>query len=91
MNICAFSECENALTNKCSGEVKVLMQAAERYGVMAEEARKRIEEICLYCENRFSLEKNEVNARVNRHGYDSRFSVGKREGPLARRTQFTVH
>jgi len=91
MNICAFSECENALTNKCSGEVKVLMQAAERYGIMAEETRKRIEHICLYCENRFSPEKGAVNARENAYGYDSRVSLGRREGPSARRIHFTAH
>ena len=60
MNVCAFTACENVLTNKCNGEVEVLMLVAERYGILMEKARERVEEICRHCENYSSSEKNSM-------------------------------
>ena len=60
MNVVTFTACENVLTNKCNGEVTVLIRVAERYGILMEKARERVEEICRYCENYSSSEKNSI-------------------------------
>jgi hypothetical protein len=60
VNVITFTACENVLTNKCSGEVAVLIRVAERYGILMEKARERVEEICRHCENHSSLEKNSI-------------------------------
>ncbi len=47
----AFVKCKNVFTNRCSGEVEVLISAAQRYGFLNELARERIESICRLCKN----------------------------------------
>lgn len=58
MKVCAFTACENVLTNKCNGEVKILIHVAERYGILIEKAGERMEEICQNCDNYSPSEKN---------------------------------
>jgi hypothetical protein len=60
VNVVVFNTCENVLTNKCNGEVAVLILVAERYGILMEKARERVEEICRHCENYSSSEKNSI-------------------------------
>ena len=48
-----FIACEHVFSFKCSGEVANLLHAAERYGVLMEEAGARIETVCRQC-NDFS-------------------------------------
>jgi hypothetical protein len=49
MNEYDFAKCKNIFTHKCNGEVTNLLSAAERYGVLPEKARVRIESICRQC------------------------------------------
>jgi hypothetical protein len=51
MNEYDFAGCENIFTNKCSGEVKNLLGVAERYGILTEKVRGRIESLCRQCKS----------------------------------------
>ncbi len=63
MNV--FTLCDNARTYKCSGEVQVLIRAADRYGgFLTEKARTRIETICASCKNFSSRARNGVPERA---------------------------
>lgn len=46
-----FAKCKNVFTHKCNGEVIILLGVAERYGLLTEKVRARIESICRQCEN----------------------------------------
>ena len=59
-----FTVCDNARTNKCSGEVQVLIRAADRYGFLTEKARARVEAICASCKNFSSRVRNGSPERV---------------------------
>ena len=41
--------CEHIFSFECSGEVVNLIHAAERYGILIEKARTRIDTICRRC------------------------------------------
>ncbi len=58
MNVCAFTTCENVFTHKCNGEVASLIHVAERYGILMEKARARIETVCKHCKNFSQMGKN---------------------------------
>lgn len=51
MNGSGFAACDHLFSFGCSGEVANLVRVAERYGVLAELARTRIETICRQCRN----------------------------------------
>jgi hypothetical protein len=51
MNDYGFAACNHVFSFKCSGEVSNLIHAAERYGILVEKARERIEALCRRCEN----------------------------------------
>jgi hypothetical protein len=51
MNELGFAACDQAFSFECSGEVTNLIRTAERYGVLIEKARVRIEAICRQCKN----------------------------------------
>jgi hypothetical protein len=51
MNEFGFAACDRVFGFECSGEVSNLIRTAERYGVLIEKARVRIETICRQCKN----------------------------------------
>jgi hypothetical protein len=51
MNGSGFAVCDHLFSFGCSGEVANLVKVAERYGVLVELARTRIEIICRQCRN----------------------------------------
>ena len=51
MNGSNFSACDHIFGFGCSGEVVNLVRAAERYGVLIDKARARMEAICKECRN----------------------------------------
>jgi hypothetical protein len=51
MNGLGFAACNHLFSFGCSGEVANLVRVGERYGVLVELARTRIETICRQCRN----------------------------------------
>lgn len=49
MHMTGFIACEHLFGIECSGEVANLVRVADRYGVLMEAARVRIEAICRQC------------------------------------------
>jgi len=47
----SFSACDHIFGFGCSGEVVNLVRVAERYGVLMEKARARMEAVCRECRN----------------------------------------
>jgi hypothetical protein len=44
-----FAPCDHIFSFECSGEVANLVHAADRYGILMEKARARIDAICRQC------------------------------------------
>ena len=66
MNEYDFAGCDNIFTNKCSGEVRKLLGLAERYGILTEKVRGRIESLCRQCKNSSLQRKPNVSAQTYR-------------------------
>lgn len=49
MNKSGFAVCDHLFDFGCNGEVVNLIKVAERYGILMEMARARIETICRRC------------------------------------------
>ena len=62
-----FSACDHLFSAGCSGEVANLILVAERYGVLIEQARARIETICRQCRNYSRSVKNRTGKKESGH------------------------
>ncbi len=51
MNEFGFAACDRVFSFECSGEVSNLIHVAERYGILIEKAKARIETLCRQCKN----------------------------------------
>jgi hypothetical protein len=45
----SFAPCDHIFSFECSGEVVNLVHAAERYGILMEKAKVRIDTLCRQC------------------------------------------
>ena len=62
VNAFGFAQCDHAFSFECSGEVVNLIYAAEKYGVLIEKARARIETVCRQCKNFSRLRRSHLEA-----------------------------
>ena len=49
MNEFGFAACDHVFSFECSGEVSNLIRVAEKYGILIEKAKTRIDSLCRQC------------------------------------------
>ena len=65
MSKSGFAPCDHLFNFGCSGEVVNLIKVAERYGILLDKAKARIEAVCRLCSHFPRQGKNCMNKEQN--------------------------